>query len=127
MTLTDYIEKNSLAPQKLVVPDISVRPPFKEWSLYPCIVRDVAVWVLEKDKERELETIAQDFAKAYCVVPARIFDRFEQTVASNTIPKTSIAYRFVFQSYEKTLTHEEVEGFMKHFLKRLDTSVFELR
>lgn len=121
MTLADFIEKKSLTLQILTVPDISKRVSFKDWSVYPFIVRDVAVWVLEKDKEIELETIAQAFAKEHCIVPARMFDRFERE------EKISIAYRFVFQSYEKTLTHEEVERFMKHFLKRLDTSVFVLR
>jgi phenylalanyl-tRNA synthetase beta chain len=121
MTLTDYIEKNSIASQKLLVPDISARLPFKDWSVYPCIVRDVAVWVLESQKETELEIIAQDFAKEYCTVPARVFDTFEKG------GKVSVAYRFVFQSYEKTLTDEEVEHHIKHLLEKLDSSVFELR
>lgn len=121
MTLADFIGKNNIAPQKLVVPDISARLSFKDWSVYPCIVRDVAVWVLEKGKEEVLENIAQDFAKDHCAVPARVFDTFEKE------GKVSVAYRFVFQSYEKTLTDEEVELHMKHLLGKLDLTVFELR
>lgn len=121
MTLKAFLEKNNITLQTLTTPDISTRLPFKGWSVYPFIVRDVAVWVLKKEKEELLEMIAQDFAKEYCTVPARVFDTFEKD------GKVSVAYRFVFQSYEKTFTDEEVEGFMNHFVEKLDPSVFVLR
>jgi phenylalanyl-tRNA synthetase beta chain len=121
MTLLEFIEKKENIIHDLIVPDISKRTPFKDWSVYPYIVRDVAVWVLEKEKEEILEMIAQNFAKEYCAVPARVFDRFEKE------GKVSVAYRFVFQSYEKTLTDEEVEGYMNHLVEKLDPSIYILR
>lgn len=122
MKLSDFIQQKSLGVAPLVVPDISKRTAFKDWSVYPFIVRDVAVWVLEKDKEDELETIAQDFAQEHCVIPARMFDRFEKQ------GKVSVAYRFVFRSYEKTLTDKEVDTLFEKLQKNISKNIaFEIR
>ncbi len=76
---------------------------FKAWSLYPFIVRDIAVWVNGDTEKNVLEKIVYEFAEKYCARPPVLFDTFSKE------GKTSVAYRFVFQSSEKTLTDEEVE------------------
>ncbi|MEO5646662.1 MAG: phenylalanine--tRNA ligase subunit beta [Candidatus Paceibacterota bacterium] len=76
---------------------------FKAWSPYPYIVRDIAVWVEHDSDKSSLANIVDEFAEKNCVRPAVLFDTFTKE------GKTSVAYRFVFQSQEKTLTDEEVE------------------
>jgi phenylalanyl-tRNA synthetase beta chain len=95
---------------------------FKMWSLYPYITRDIAVWCDGVEAQTRLEEIVSNFAKEYCVREPELFDRFEKD------GKTSIAYRFVFQSYEKTLTEEEVEKWFVELVKRIKAEkAFELR
>lgn len=95
---------------------------FKMWSLYPFVTRDVAVWCDSLEAQTKLEEIVSEFAKSYCVREPVLFDRFEK----NT--KTSVAYRFVFQSYEKTLTEEEVEGWFAKLVKEIKSEKgFEIR
>jgi phenylalanyl-tRNA synthetase beta chain len=75
---------------------------FKPWSIYPFITRDIAVWV-DDGQQHALEKIVNDFASDHCARPATLFDMFTKE------GKTSVAYRLVFQSKEKTLTDEDVE------------------
>ena len=77
-------------------------PQFKPWSQYPFITRDLAVWVSSEESRKLLEETVARFAETYCVRPAMLFDVFIKD------GKTSLAYRFVFQSPEKTLTDDEV-------------------
>jgi phenylalanyl-tRNA synthetase beta chain len=86
-------------------PSLRVSIPFghfEPWSNYPFIVRDIAVWVSD-GQENDLQKIITEFAAAYCARPATLFDTFSKD------GKTSVAYRLVFQSTEKTLTDAEVE------------------
>lgn len=76
--------------------------PFKPWSQYPFITRDIAVWVDEADKP-VLQAMIEDFAQRHCIRPATLFDTFTKD------GKMSLAYRLVFQSMDKTLTDAEVE------------------
>jgi len=95
---------------------------FKTWSPYPYIVRDIAIWVSDSTKLPELSDIIQAFASAHCVRPAEIFDQFTKD------GRTSVAYRLVFQSHEKTLTDEEVSGVFSKLLDQLAReNSFEIR
>lgn len=96
--------------------------PFKMWSLYPYITRDIAVWVKSIDDQKKLEEIVTAFALQCCVREPVLFDHFEKE------GRTSVAYRFVFQSYEKTLTELEVEGWFAELIKTIQKeNVFEIR
>jgi phenylalanyl-tRNA synthetase beta subunit len=79
------------------------KKPFTPWSNYPFITRDIAVWVTEGHAGM-LETMVQEFATKHCARSAVLFDRFSKD------GKTSLAYRLVFQSKEKTLTDAEVDA-----------------
>lgn len=122
MTIEQYV-----AEQKIVVESTSleVEKPthvFKQWSVYPFVTRDIAVWISDESGKEVLETIVRDFAKQYCVRAPVLFDQFTKD------GKTSQAYRFVFQSYEKTLTEAEVEGWMKILHDTIGTDpVFTIR
>ncbi len=87
--------------------------PFKQWSVYPFITRDVAVWVASDSDKVRLQKIVSDFAATYCVRTPVLFDMFTKE------GKTSLAYRFVFQSYEKTLTESEVEPWYNELIKSI--------
>ncbi|HEY0980471.1 MAG TPA: phenylalanine--tRNA ligase subunit beta [Candidatus Paceibacterota bacterium] len=103
--IPDFVETNNINANELHL-DISkeVVVPFKPWSLYPFIVRDIAVWLPEGDgaAKNMLEKIVTEFSAAHTATPAVMFDTFSKE------GRVSYAYRFVFQSSEKTLTDAEV-------------------
>ncbi|MFN4181499.1 MAG: phenylalanine--tRNA ligase subunit beta [Candidatus Paceibacteria bacterium] len=77
---------------------------FKMWSLYPFIVRDIALWVPEGTESKEVENVIREHTTELVVKGPDLFDTF------NKEGKTSYAFRLVFQSFERTLTDEEVAG-----------------
>lgn len=93
---------------------------FTPWSNYPYIVRDIAVWVSEETKKQFI-TIVESFAGEYCAVPARCFDTFTKE------GRTSMAYRFVFQSYDRTLTDSEVDATFAQLATLLSEKGFVIR
>jgi phenylalanyl-tRNA synthetase beta chain len=93
---------------------------YKKISVYPFIVRDVAVWVPEDFSEDKFLKNIEDlnlsnFSKTY------MFDSFEKD------GRRSIAFRIIFQSYERTLTDAEIEEEMKKVNSFLKESLFEIR
>lgn len=78
--------------------------PFVAWSTYPFIVRDVSVWLPEGNNQAKemLDGLIADFALAHAIAPGVLFDTFSKE------GRTSYAYRFIFQSFTKTLTDNEV-------------------
>ncbi|MBM3272110.1 phenylalanine--tRNA ligase subunit beta [Candidatus Kaiserbacteria bacterium] len=93
---------------------------FSPYSKYPFIVRDIAMWVpAEVDAEGVLADVRSQ-AGALCV-RAALFDRFEKE------GKVSLAFRLVFQSFEKTLTDDEVNAIMERITTSLTTRGFETR
>jgi phenylalanyl-tRNA synthetase beta subunit len=95
---------------------------FKMWSPYPFVSRDIAVWCDSVEVQTKLEEIVSTFAKKYCVREPVLFDRFEKE------GRTSVAYRLVFQSYEKTLTEGEVEEWFVELVNKIKSEKgFEIR
>ena len=94
---------------------------FTPWSVYPFISRDIALWVSDNSMDK-LVGIIESFAKEYCVKPAYKFDEFSKD------GRTSTAYRFVFQSYDKTLTEEEVSKWWQILIKEIsENDSFDIR
>ncbi len=122
-SLTAFIEKYKITTSRSLAGSVSVAPtPFKMWSLYPFIVRDIAVWCESIDAQARLEELVSAFATQYCVREPVLFDRFDKD------GKTSVAYRFVFQSYEKTLTEGEVEAWFAELVAKIqEEGGFEIR
>ncbi|MBP6858046.1 MAG: phenylalanine--tRNA ligase subunit beta [Candidatus Pacebacteria bacterium] len=128
LPLLQFIEKYKIDTSKTFNFQLSTFNSFKPWSVYPYITRDIAVWVNNKEDlsaqagQARLDDIVASFAKKYCVRAPVLFDHFEKD------GRTSVAYRLVFQSYEKTLTEAEVESWFAELVETIKKEgVFEIR
>lgn len=93
---------------------------YRPFSKYPFIVRDIAMWTpAGTDEDAVLAGMRAD-AGELCV-RAEMFDRFEKE------GKVSLAFRLVFQSFEKTLTDDEVNVIMETISATLVSQGFEIR
>lgn len=79
---------------------------FYAYSQYPFVLRDIAVWVPEEKKADEVRGLIRGEA-GNLLVNSRLFDEFKKD------GRVSYAFRLVFQSMDKTLSDEEVNGVMK--------------
>jgi phenylalanyl-tRNA synthetase beta chain len=95
-------------------PSLDVKT-FKPWSVYPFITRDIAVWVPKEIEREELVKIYKEFGTELLVKEPKLFDEFTKEA------KTSYAFRLVFQSYERTLTDEEVNLIMSHIEEKISS------
>lgn len=93
---------------------------YKPFSLYPAISRDIAMWTTEGVAPEEVETVLNDNA-GELRVRTSLFDEFTKD------GRTSYAFRLVFQSYEKTLTDEEVNAEMDRVYKAVEDKGWETR
>ena len=95
---------------------------FEHFSKYPYIVRDVAFWV---PKATELTTeLTTEFIRKEAGELAQkvtLFDRFEKE------GRVSLAYRIIFQSFEKTLTEAEANAAMDKVSAALKAQGYEIR
>ncbi len=93
---------------------------FQPFSRYPYIVRDIALWVsLDTESQDVLEMIKEEGGSL--LVRIELFDRFEKG------ERTSLAFRLVFQSFERTLTEVEVNAIMEKVTAALKGSGWEVR
>jgi phenylalanyl-tRNA synthetase beta subunit len=76
------------------------------FSNYPHAVRDIAFWTEADMTEEKAKEVVEKNAGAL-LKRIDCFDRFEKE------GKVSYGFRIVFQSYEKTLTAEEVDAMMQ--------------
>jgi phenylalanyl-tRNA synthetase beta chain len=99
---------------------------YKTISVYPFITRDIAAWVpsnyttFEALRKELLGLSLQNAEKIYK------FDEFTKEGEYGQV-KTSIAFRIIFQSYDKTLTDAEVELEMNKVASYLSNSGFTMR
>ncbi|MEX0933371.1 MAG: phenylalanine--tRNA ligase subunit beta [Candidatus Paceibacterota bacterium] len=111
--------------------DFSLRIPkesfgtFKQFSVYPYVLRDIAVWTPEGTTAKDLESsIRNNLGEELQVVT--LFDRFEKEVEGKK--RVSFAFRLVFQSFEKTLSDDEINIQMSALEKALsEISGYEVR
>jgi phenylalanyl-tRNA synthetase beta chain len=76
---------------------LSTAASYRPFSKYPFIVRDIALWVPQQTKpEAVLDTIRSHAGEL--LVKSDLFDTFEKG------EQTSLAFRLVFQSFDRTLT-----------------------
>jgi len=96
---------------------VSTAARFEHFSKYPYIVRDIAMWALvDTDAEKIIRTESGTLA-----VKISLFDRFEKG------GKISLAYRIIFQSFDRTLTEVEVNEIMGKVSSALKAQGFEIR
>jgi phenylalanyl-tRNA synthetase beta subunit len=94
---------------------------FKMWSMYPFIVRDIAVWVPEGTEARVLSEIYKEFGTELLQREPKLVDTFAKN------EKVSYAFRLIFQSYDRTLTDEEINLIMSKITEKISSSGFEVR
>ncbi len=93
---------------------------FKPYSAYPFITRDIAFWAPAGADDGVPNSIMRKEA-GELLVRIDQFDRFEKE------ERVSLAYRLVFQSFDRTLTDEEVNTAMERVAKGLAGEGFEVR
>lgn len=79
---------------------------FKMWSLFPFIMRDIAVWVPNEVAGSEVLKIIKENIGDLLIKEPELFDEFKKD------DKTSYAFRLIFQSYDRTLTDMEINEIM---------------
>ncbi|MEX0910147.1 MAG: phenylalanine--tRNA ligase subunit beta [Candidatus Paceibacterota bacterium] len=96
---------------------------YKPISVYPRILRDVAVFVpLQTKVEMVREAIAQSAGELLVDAPI-LFDQFTKTGDS----RTSLAFRLIFQSDSRTLEDKEVNDIMAKVYLTLQKEGWEVR
>jgi phenylalanyl-tRNA synthetase beta subunit len=128
-------EKESVAEKILETADaakyedlpLSTAKRYQAFSRYPYVVRDIAMWT-PKDSKLPTEHAPDEYVlnliretAGGLALKVWLFDRFEKE------GKISLAFRLIFQSFERTLTEEEVHNIMKKVSATLKSSGFEIR
>ncbi len=124
MTLDEYCQKNNVSIlnySDLLKPKTSNLKPFSAWSNYPFITRDIAAWVPEGKSKTDFESIVTKVMGDLVVKGPYFVDEFTKD------GKTSVAYRLVFQSFEKTLEETDVAFIMQKITDALVAAGFEVR
>lgn len=108
-------EEGDLLPEQK-----ELKTRFQAFSVYPFVVRDIAVWT-----NGEREVLAELLRKEAGELLARLtlFDTFTKQGTG----KTSYAYRLVFSSLERTLKGEEIDAVMQRIYERVKAKGWEVR
>lgn len=93
-------------------------------SAYPFITRDIAMWVPDSTTWESVSALCSQVGNPL-VARTDLFDTFSKEIEG--VKKTSLAFRLVFQSFEKTLTDDEVNEMMKPYYELFNTKGFEIR
>jgi phenylalanyl-tRNA synthetase beta subunit len=98
--------------EKLPQPDAyeQIRPAnharYQPFSRYPFVARDIAVWTPEETVSEEVENRIREKA-------GDLLHRIDGFDTFTKDGRTSYAFRIVFLSNERTLTDDEVNGYMQ--------------
>jgi phenylalanyl-tRNA synthetase beta chain len=98
------------------VPDAT----YAQFSQYPYVARDVAFWVTGSADAAELEALIRKEA-GELLVRLSLFDEFSKE------GRTSYAFRLILQSFEKTLSDEDVVPVMERVYSSLKEKGYEIR
>ncbi|MFZ2252707.1 MAG: phenylalanine--tRNA ligase subunit beta [Minisyncoccia bacterium] len=93
---------------------------FASYSTYPFMSRDIALWTPEGTTTQDVETLIRSHA-GVLLTRLTLFDTFSKD------GRISYAFRLIFQSFEKTLTDEEVGVIMEKITQEAKNSGFEVR
>lgn len=120
-SLEDYVASQGIDTNHTQPITQYSQAPFEPWSQYPAMVRDVAVWVPETVTPAELGALITSHAGDYLVKGPRLFDTFTKD------GRMSCAFRLVFQSYDRTLTDEDIAPVMTAIYTSLTDKGYEIR
>jgi phenylalanyl-tRNA synthetase beta chain len=93
---------------------------YAPFSNYPFMSRDIALWVGEGVSAETLEAIIKEEG-GDLLARFRLFDTFQKD------GRTSYAFRLIFQSFERTLTDEEISPIMTRIESALREKGCEIR
>lgn len=122
-------EKEKAIEMELVGPEapeayddlpLSAALRYRPFSRQPYIVRDVAMWTSQTDNAQQVQEIIKE-AAGDLAQKIYLFDTFEKE------GRVSLAFRLIFQSFEKTLTEAEVGEHMMRVAEKLKAQGFEIR
>ena len=99
---------------------ISKTERYQPFSRYPFIVRDIAMWIPAETKQEDVLVVVRK-AAGELLTRSEKFDEFKKG------DKTSLAFRLVFQSFEKTLTDEEANAAMEKVYAAVKEKGWEVR
>ncbi len=121
-TLISNLPESSIyeAPTFTSLPLVNYKPV----SAYPFITRDIAMWVPDTVTWEDINSVCAEVSNPL-VTRIDIFDTFSKEIEG--VKKTSYAFRLVFQSYEKTLTDDEVNIMMGDYYQVLKDRGYEIR
>jgi phenylalanyl-tRNA synthetase beta subunit len=114
------------AIQALPAPDVyellseETLKTYQPFSLYPFVLRDIALWVPESVDEKSILALIKQEAGGL-LVRVDLFDTFKKE------ERVSYAFHLVFQSKEKTLTDAEVGDVMNHIVALMQKEGWEVR
>jgi phenylalanyl-tRNA synthetase beta chain len=94
---------------------------YKPFSLYPFITRDIALWVPAGTEAPVVEKMIIRDIDGSLLARLDQFDQFEKE------GRISYAFRLVFQSFDRTLTDDEVNGIMSNVTEALTAKGYEVR
>lgn len=101
---------------------------YKPFSLYPFVVRDISFFVPgEINSTSELENVRSIFDPIIInesnnlILNYKIFDMYVFVPKGGGVEKTSLAFRLIFQSKERTLTDDEVNAIMKRITDSINS------
>jgi len=95
---------------------------FKSISLYPFMLRDIAVWVPNTEDENSVLNLIKENA-GDLLVQTKLFDVYRPEGKD----KISYAFNLVFQSNEKTLTDDEINVIMDKIYKMMQSQDWQIR
>lgn len=108
------------------VPYAPVQEPlgaFRPYSIYPFMLRDIAVWTPEGTQESQVSSlILAELDASGLLARMDLFDRFEKD------GRTSYAFRLVFEAMDRTLSDTDIDPLMERVTKALNAAPgFEVR
>lgn len=95
---------------------------FKNWSQFPFITRDIALWVREEADKEKILLICEQNGGELLVKKPYVFDMFKAGDG-----KISIAVRLVFQSFDRTLLDSDIALPMERIVQNCKEQGFEVR
>lgn len=102
--------------------DTAVDTVYKPFSRFPYVLRDIAVWVPNEFSAEDLLSVITE-AAGDLLVQQSLFDAYTPEGEG----RTSYAFRLVFQSHEKTLSDDEVNGVMEDIYGAVEERGWEVR
>ncbi|OJI08737.1 MAG: hypothetical protein COX02_02485 [Candidatus Vogelbacteria bacterium CG22_combo_CG10-13_8_21_14_all_37_9] len=94
---------------------------YQAFSVYPRIIRDIALFVAESEQAEMVTELIKTEAGSLLVAGPYLFDTFSKA------GKKSLAFRLVFQAYDRTLFDEEINQIIEKIILALETKGWEVR